>query len=175
MFAILIKLDSPGPVFHRGLRVGKHGKVFRIYKFRSMVANAEKIGGPSTPDDDLRITKIGRFLRKYKIDELPQLINVLKGEMSFVGPRPEVPEEVETYTEEEKALLTVLPGMTDWASLADIDEGAILKESKDPHQTYREKIKPEKIRLALEYVKNHSFWIDLKIIFKTIKAVLFRK
>lgn len=165
----MIKTDSPGPVFHRGVRVGQSGKIFRIFKFRTMVKDAEKLGGPSTSADDSRITKIGITLRKYKIDELPQLINVLKGEMSLVGPRPEVPEEVATYSEKEKEILKIKPGMTDFASLWDFHEEEILKGSKDPHQAYRERIKPMKLKLALEYVEKRSFFNDLKIIFLTIK------
>ena len=137
-----------------------------------MVVNAEKLGGPSTADDDPRITKIGRFLRKYKLDELPQLINVLKGEMSVVGPRPEVPMEVETYNNEEKIILTVKPGITDYASLTFHNEGEILKGSSDPHQTYREKIRPEKLRLGLKYVDNQSFWVDMNIIIQTLTALI---
>jgi len=137
-----------------------------------MVVDAEKLGGPSTSDDDPRITKIGKLLRKYKLDELPQLINVLKGEMSIVGPRPEVSMEVETYTNEEKRILNVKPGITDFASLTFHNEGEILKGSADPHQTYREKIRPEKLKLALKYVEKQSFWVDLKIIFETIKTLV---
>jgi lipopolysaccharide/colanic/teichoic acid biosynthesis glycosyltransferase len=137
-----------------------------------MVVDAEKLGGPSTADDDPRITKVGRFLRKYKLDELPQLINVLKGEMSIVGPRPEVSMEVETYNSEEKKVLNVKPGITDYASLTFHNEGEILKGSSDPHQAYREKIRPEKLKLALKYVEKKSFWVDLKIIFETIKTLV---
>jgi lipopolysaccharide/colanic/teichoic acid biosynthesis glycosyltransferase len=139
-----------------------------------MVVNAEKLGGWSTADDDPRITWIGKFLRKYKLDELPQLINVLKGEMSFVGPRPEVQHYVNMFTEEEKAILGVRPGITDWASLWNPDEGVILACSSDPEKTYMEKIRPEKIRLQLEYVRKRSFWIDFKIIIQTVGNVLGR-
>lgn len=170
--AVMIKLDSKGPVFYRGIRIGKYGKPFKIYKFRTMVADAEKLGGPSTADDDPRVTKMGRFLRKYKLDELPQLINVLKGEMSFVGPRPEVRVEVETYNSEEKKVLNVKPGITDYASLVFHNEGEILKGSSNPHQTYREKIRPEKLRLALKYVERHSFLVDMKIILETLTALV---
>ncbi len=170
--AILIKLDSKGPAFFRGARVGLNRKSFRIYKFRTMVIDAEKLGGPSTSDDDLRITRVGKLLRKYKLDELPQLINVLKGEMSFVGPRPEVPMEVETYNDEEKRILTVKPGITDYASLTFHNEGEILKGSKDPHQAYREKIRPKKLRLGLKYVESQSFRVDMKIIIQTLSAVI---
>ncbi len=170
--AILIKFEDKGPVFYRGLRVGLHGKSFRIFKFRTMVANAEKIGGPSTAGDDPRITGIGRFLRKYKLDELPQLINVLKGEMSFVGPRPEVPHYVNMLIKEERAILSVRPGITDWASIWNSDEGAILFGNPDPEKAYMERIRPEKIRLQLKYVRERSFFIDLKIIFQTLRTII---
>jgi len=137
-----------------------------------MVVDADKIGGPSSAADDPRITRIGGLLRRYKLDELPQLINVLKGEMSFVGPRPEVMQEVLLYTEEEKRLLDVRPGITDWASIRFRNEGEILRGTQDPHQAYREKIRPEKIRLGLEYVRNHSFLMDCKIILGTLRAIL---
>lgn len=170
--AVVIKREDGGSIFYRGARIGKGGRPFKIYKYRTMVINADQLGGPSTAEDDPRITRIGGFLRKYKIDELPQLINVLKGEMSLVGPRPEVPFEVKTYSEEERRVLTVRPGITDWASIAFRNEGEILKGSSDPHQAYREKIRPEKLRLALEYVDNVSLRTDIKIILQTIKAVI---
>lgn len=172
IIAFLIKREDGGPVFYRGVRVGRYGRPFRIFKFRTMVANAEKRGGPSTADDDPRITKVGRFFRKYKLDELPQLINVLKGEMSFVGPRPEVQYYVDMFTEKEQTILNVRPGMTDWASLWNPDEGAILAGSPDPEKTYMEKIRPEKIRLQLKYVRERSFWIDFKIIAQTLLTIL---
>jgi lipopolysaccharide/colanic/teichoic acid biosynthesis glycosyltransferase len=169
IIAILIKLDSEGPVFYRGERIGKDGRPFRIFKFRTMVKDAEKMGGPSTSADDPRLTKIGKFLRKYKLDELPQLINVLKGEMSLVGPRPEVKMYVDMLKPEEKEIIfSVKPGMTDLASLWDFHEEEVLKGSEDPEKTYMEKIRPKKIQLQIEYVKNHSFLLDLKIILKTI-------
>jgi len=167
--AIAIKRDSPGPVFYRGERIGRAGRPFRIYKFRTMVVNADKLGGPSTAADDPRLTKLAGLLKKYQLDELPQLINVLKGEMSLVGPRPEVPFYVKMFTKEEEAILTVRPGMTDYASLWDFHEGEILKGSTDPEKTYMEKIRPEKIRLQLKYVREHPFWVDLKIILKTLR------
>lgn len=174
LIALKIKAEGPGPVFYRGKRMGWEGGVFRIFKFRTMVVDAEKLGGPSTSADDPRLTQFGKFLRKRNLDELPQLINILKGEMSFVGPRPEVPQEVETYEPEtKKMILSVKPGMTDLATLANIHEEEVLKGSKDPHQTYREKIKPEKIRLGLEYVKKRSFFFDLKILLKTVKSAIF--
>jgi lipopolysaccharide/colanic/teichoic acid biosynthesis glycosyltransferase len=172
LVAITIKLDSRGPVFYRGERTGKKGKPFRIFKFRTMVENAERIGGPSTASDDPRLTRIGNFLKKYQIDELPQLINVLKGEMSFVGPRPEVKRYVDMMSQQEKdIILSVVPGMTDFASLWNFHEGEILKGSSDPEKTYMEKIRPEKIRLQMEYVKKRSFLLDLELIIKTILRV----
>ena len=174
LIIILIKVDSRGSVFYRGKRVAKDGEEFRIFKFRTMVIDAEKLGGPSTSADDLRLTKFGKFLRKRNLDELPQLINVIKGEMSFVGPRPEVPSEVETYSQETKRIiLSVKPGMTDLATLTNIHEEETLKGSKDPHRAYRELIQPQKLKLAKEYAKNRSFWLDIKIILKTLKSAIF--
>lgn len=170
--AIVLRSGSSGPTFYRGSRVGRYGKAFRIFKFRTMVVNADKIGGPSSSADDPRITRAGNFLRRYKLDELPQLINVLTGEMSLVGPRPEVLQEVLLYTEEEKRLLEVRPGITDWASIRFRNEGEILRGSADPHAAYREKIRPEKIRLGLEYVERRSFLTDCQIIASTLKAIL---
>ncbi|PIU83666.1 MAG: sugar transferase [Elusimicrobia bacterium CG06_land_8_20_14_3_00_38_11] len=174
VIAFLIKKEDGGPVFYRGVRVGRFGNSFRMFKFRTMVVDADRIGGPSTSDDDPRLLKIGKFLRKYKLDELPQLINVLKGEMSFVGPRPEVPFYVNMFTEDEKKILEVKPGITDWASLWNPDEGAILAGSSDPEKTYMEKIRPEKIRLQLKYVREHTFLTDIKIIFQTILKIVRR-
>src|SRR5712692_5872240 len=171
VLAIVLKRESTGPVFYRGLRAGRYGKPFRIFKFRTMVMNADKIGGPSSSADDPRITRVGDFLRRYKLDELPQLLNVLRGEMSLVGPRPEVLQEVMLYTQEEKRLLEVRPGITDWASIRFRNEGEILRGSADPHATYREKIRPEKIRLGLEDVERRSFLTDCKIIVSTLKAI----
>ena len=169
IIAFLIKKEDRGPIFYRGVRVGRYGRPFRMFKFRTMVVNADKIGGSSTASDDPRLTKIGKFLKKYQLDELPQLINVIKGEMSLVGPRPEVKMYVDMMTDEErKTILSVRPGMTDLASLWDFHEGEILKGSSDPEKTYQEKIRPTKIKFQLDYVKNRSFLLDLKIILKTI-------
>jgi lipopolysaccharide/colanic/teichoic acid biosynthesis glycosyltransferase len=139
-----------------------------------MQPDAERLGVSSTANDDPRVTRIGTVLRRYKLDELPQLWNVLCGEMSLVGPRPEVQRFVDLYTEEEKAILTVRPGLTDWASLWNIDEGAVLEGSADPDRAYCELIRPKKIRLQLAYVRRAGFWTDLGILFQTIGAVLFR-
>jgi len=170
--ALMIKAHDRGPVFYRGVRVGRNRKPFRIFKFRTMVVDADRIGGPSTADDDARITAAGRFLRRYKLDELPQLINVIKGEMSFVGPRPEVAHEVETYSDTELRVLSVRPGITDWASLTFHNEGEILKGSPDPHLAYREKIRPEKLRLALKYVDENTLRTDIKIIIRTLATLM---
>jgi len=170
--ALLIKLEDGGPVFYRGIRVGRYGRPFRIFKFRTMVINAEEIGGPSTAGDDPRITRIGKLIRNYKLDEVPQLINVFKGEMSLVGPRPEVQQYVNMFTDEEKAILTVQPGITDWASLWNPDEGRILSGSPDPERTYMEEIRPTKLRLQLKYVRERSFAVDLDIILRTIAIVI---
>jgi lipopolysaccharide/colanic/teichoic acid biosynthesis glycosyltransferase len=145
-----------------------------MIKFRTMVMNADKIGGSSTADDDPRITKIGKILRKYKLDELPQLINVMRGEMSLVGPRPEVPFYVNLFTDEEKEILRVRPGITDWASVWNSDEGALLAGSPDPDKTYMECIRPEKIRLQLKYVREASLWNDIVIISQTFLKVIKR-
>ena len=174
VIAVLIKLESPGQAFYRGERVAKNGKPFKIFKFRTMVPAAEKLGGPSTAGDDPRLLKIGHFLKKYQLDELPQLINVLKGEMSFVGPRPEVKMYVDMMSSEEKRIILSVPqGMTDLASLVNFHESDVLKGSPDPEKTYMEKIRPEKIRLQIEYVKNRSFLSDLKIVVKTILKVFY--
>jgi len=169
---ILIKVDSEGPGFYRGLRVGPGGKPFRMMKFRTMIPDADKVGGPSTSNDDPRLTRVGNFLRRYKLDEFPQLINVLKGEMSFVGPRPEVPSEVARYTEEERKLLTVRPGITDYASLTYHNEGEILEGAEDPHETYRRLIRPGKMKLGLRYVREQSFRTDMKILTMTLMTLL---
>jgi lipopolysaccharide/colanic/teichoic acid biosynthesis glycosyltransferase len=174
VIVLLIKLDSKEPVFYRGARVGKNGKEFRIFKFRTMVPKAEKLGGPSTASDDPRLTKIGKFLKKYQLDELPQLFNVLKGEMSLVGPRPEVKMYVDMMSMGERSvILSLKPGMTDIASLWNFHEGEALRGSSDPEKTYMEKIRPKKIELQLKYVKESSLLVDLKIIFKTILKIFY--
>jgi lipopolysaccharide/colanic/teichoic acid biosynthesis glycosyltransferase len=172
LLSALIRSHDGGPVLYAGRRVGKDGKPFGMYKFRSMVLNADKIGGSSTPDDDPRITPIGRFLRRYKLDELPQFLNVLRGEMSIVGPRPQVQWAVDLYTPEQRQVLTVKPGITDYASVRFPNEGEILKGSTDPDRDYMEKIHPEKMRLSLEYVRNRSMRTDLQVIAQTALAIL---
>ena len=169
--AAAIKLTSPGPVFYRGERVGLDEKRFRMFKFRTMVVDADKSGVMSTSQDDVRITKIGALLRRFKLDELPQLINVFKGEMSLVGPRPQVVAHAELYTPAEREVFKVRPGMTDWASLKFSNEGEILAGSTDPDKDYFEKIHPEKMRLAIEYVRKHNLLIDVQIILRTIAAI----
>ena len=169
--AIAISRGSKGPLLYRGTRVGLHGKTFHMLKFRTMVVDADKIGGSSTPEDDPRVTPIGKTLRRYKLDELPQLVNVLKGDMSFVGPRPQVQWAVDLYTPQEREILKVRPGITDEASLRFSNEAEILKGSKDPDKDYIEKIHPEKMRLSLEYVRNRSFSGDLSIIARTAGAI----
>jgi lipopolysaccharide/colanic/teichoic acid biosynthesis glycosyltransferase len=173
--AAIIKATSAGPVFFRGTRIGYRGRPFRIYKFRSMVLNADKLGAASAGDDDPRITRVGKFLRKYKLDELPQLINVVLGQMSLVGPRPEVKQFVDMYTPEERVILDVRPGITDWASIWNPDEGALLAGSNDPDRTYLEVIRPEKLRLQLEYVRRRSFFTDLQILFTTAKTLVLQR
>jgi lipopolysaccharide/colanic/teichoic acid biosynthesis glycosyltransferase len=172
VLALLIKREDGGPFFYRGVRVGLHGKTFRIFKFRTMVVDAEKLGASSTTNEDPRITRTGKFLRKYKLDELPQLINVFIGDMSFVGPRPEVKQFTDMYTDAEKAILTVRPGITDWASIWNCDEGSILAGADDPDLAYMLLIRPTKLKLQLKYVREMSMIEDLKIIFLTILAVL---
>jgi len=170
--AVLIRRKDGGPAIYASKRVGKDGRPFRMYKFRTMVVDAERIGGPSTAADDPRLTRIGERLRRYKLDEVPQLWNVVRGEMSLVGPRPEVPAYVDLYTPNERRLLSVKPGITDWASIRFRDEGEILRGAADPEQAYMERIRPAKVQLGLEYVRRQSFWIDLAILAATARAVL---
>lgn len=172
LISLLIKGRDGDTVFYRGARTGRYGRPFRIFKFRTMVPNAEAIGGASTADEDPRITRVGKALRRYKLDELPQFINVLTGDMSVVGPRPEVKYYTNMYTEMEKAILTVRPGITDWASIWNSDEGAVLAGAADPEKAYQELIRPTKIRLQLKYVRERSFFTDLNIIFLTVLAIL---
>ncbi len=168
--AVTIKLTSRGPILYKGVRVGVNGRRFNMLKFRTMAPNAEAVGGSSTPVDDPRVTSVGRMLRRTKLDELPQLWNVFVGDMSIVGPRPQVQWAVDRYTPEERLVLSVRPGITDNASLRFANEGEILKGSTDPDRDYMEKIHPEKMRLSLEYVRSRSFGADLAIIARTLGA-----
>lgn len=167
-----IKLEDGGPVFYRGKRIGLNGRPFHIFKFRTMVVDAEKLGSSSTSKDDARITRVGGMLRKYKLDELPQFINVFTGEMSIVGPRPQVQWAVDLYSPREREILSVRPGITDMASVVFANEEEILKGSTDPDMDYMNKIHPEKMRMSLEYVKSRSFAGDVKIILHTIGAIV---
>ncbi|MBN2579211.1 MAG: sugar transferase [Pirellulales bacterium] len=170
--AVWIKRDSPGPVFYRGWRAGRYGKPFQIYKFRSMVTNADQIGGPTTSGDDPRVTRSGRFVRRFKLDELSQLINVFRGDMSLVGPRPEVVDKAEQFDEEARKTLSIRPGITDWASIWNSDEGGVLAGTADPDAVYQQVIFPTKLKLQLYYLDHHGFFGDIKIIFYTLLRIL---
>jgi lipopolysaccharide/colanic/teichoic acid biosynthesis glycosyltransferase len=174
LIALFLSATSRGPIFYAGKRVGLRGKVFKMHKFRTMVVDAEQLGGSCTRADDPRITRSGHWLRKFKLDELPQLLNVFLGEMSLVGPRPEVQEYVRLFSSEESVILSVRPGITDWASIWDRDEALALAGSPDPERIYLERIRPEKIRLQLEYVRHRSFLTDLAILFETLKVLILR-
>ncbi|MCF0205914.1 MAG: sugar transferase [Bacteroidales bacterium] len=166
--AILVATTSRGGVFYRQVRVGKDFKDFKILKFRSMRPNSDQKGLLTVGSKDNRVTKVGYFIRKFKIDELPQLINVLKGDMSFVGPRPEVRKYVDLYNEEQKKVLSVRPGITDYASIEYRNENDILAKAADPEKAYIEDIMQEKLKLNLKYINEMSLGVDIKIIFKTI-------
>lgn len=170
VLSLIIKADSPGPVLYRGIRSGIHGKPFHILKFRTMVENAENLGGPSTAYNDPRLTRIGAFLRKYKLDELPQLINILKGKMSFVGPRPQVEKYTKLYNKEESIILTVRPGLTDYASIKFINLDQILGD-ENVDEKYLKIIEPEKNALRIKYVKERTFLLDIKILVHTFLRV----
>ena len=172
--AIAIHLDSDGPVFFRQERIGKRGKPFRIFKFRTMHVNADKQGPSITIGSDSRITRVGAFLRKMKLDETAQVFNVFLGEMSFVGPRPEVPKYVELYSPWQKQVLLVRPGITDYASIAYRNESEILAKADDPESLYINFIMPEKIKLNMKYLHEISPITDAKLIIKTIVVVIFR-
>jgi lipopolysaccharide/colanic/teichoic acid biosynthesis glycosyltransferase len=168
--ALAIASDSKGPVFYKGVRIGLHGKPFKMWKFRTMRVNSESLG-VTTATDDPRITRVGRFLRRHKIDELPQLVNVLIGDMSLVGPRPDFEEHTSAYQGEEKLILTVRPGITDYASLRfhNLNE---LVGSDDPHRVFVEKFRAEKNNLRVAYVKQHSLGEDFRILFRTLLRVV---
>lgn len=168
IISLIIAIGSKGGVFYKQERIGRNGKPFLLYKFRSMRPNSDKASLITVGGRDSRITREGYFLRKYKLDELPQLINILKGEMSVVGPRPEVKKYVDLYTEEQRKVLSVRPGLTDWASLYYIDENELLGKSSDPEKTYIDEIMPAKLELNLKYIQEAGLLTDLEIIFKTI-------
>jgi lipopolysaccharide/colanic/teichoic acid biosynthesis glycosyltransferase len=168
--ALLIHLDSPGPVLHRGTRVGRGGRPFRVFKFRTMVAQADTIGPGITRGKDPRVTAAGHFLRRTKLDELPQLVNVLRGDMSLVGPRPEDPYYVGFYTREQRQVLSVRPGITSLASLRFRDEQSLLEQDDWEHR-YMEEIMPAKLEIELDYLKRRCVWSDLIVIAQTILSL----
>lgn len=172
VLAIWIKLDSKGPVFYKQSRVGQYNKDFLLYKFRSMRVGSDKKGLITVGNRDPRITKSGYFIRKYKLDEFPQLINVLAGDMSLVGPRPEVRKYVDLYTEEQLHVLDVKPGITDLASIRYRNENEILEKAENPDEYYMNVVMQDKLKINLEYVNNHSFWYDISLILKTFWAIV---
>lgn len=172
ILAIAIKIDSPGPVFYRQLRVTQYGKKFRIFKFRTMVNNADKIGAHVTVDGDSRITKVGKFIRKCRLDEVSQLIDVLRGTMSFVGTRPEAVKYVDKYTPEMMATLLLPAGVTSLASIYYKDEGELLSGAEDTDKTYVEEILPQKMKYNLQAIEKFSFFGEIKVMFMTVFAVL---
>jgi lipopolysaccharide/colanic/teichoic acid biosynthesis glycosyltransferase len=172
LVAVLIKLDSPGPVLFRHERMGKKARPFFVLKFRTMVQDAPLRGGPITFGDDPRITTLGKWLRKTKVDELPQLLNILRGDMSFVGPRPEVRKYVDLFRHDFEQILQIRPGLTDLASLKYRDEAELLGSFENPEEAYQQRILPDKIRLAKEYVRQSSVAFDLALIFRTLFKVV---
>ncbi len=171
--AILIKIDSSGPILYRGIRAGKNGKAFHILKFRTMVPDAERLGSGTTALNDFRITRVGKFIRRYKLDELPQIFNVIKGDMSIVGPRPELLEYAAMYEGEEKLILSILPGITDYSSIK-FNSLDVLVGEVDANKEFNEKILPQRTALRLKYVKERTFWGDIRLIFLTFKIILMK-
>ena len=171
LLSIFILFDSRGGVFYFQKRVGRNNRDFSLIKFRTMITGADKNGLITVGNNDVRITPVGKFLRKYKIDELPQLINILMGDMSFVGPRPEVRKYVEMYNEEQRKVLRLRPGLTELASLEYFHENEMLSKTNDPEKTYIEEIMPHKLALNLKYIEKQNFFFDLGIIFKTIAKI----
>ena len=174
IIALLILADSKGRVLYKQSRVGRNNVDFQLYKFRTMCTGADKGSLITVGGDDARITKVGRFLRKYKIDEFPQFLNILKGEMSIVGPRPEVRKYVDMYTPEQMRVLSVRPGLTDYASIRYVNENELLATSPDPEKAYIEEIMPDKLKLNLKYIDEQSVGTDLRIILMTLKAIVVR-
>jgi len=175
IIAVCIVLDSKGGVFFKQERVGRFGHPFRLYKFRSMTSKAEKAGKLTVGSRDNRVTRVGHFLRQNKLDELPQLLNIIKGEMSIVGPRPEVPEFVAFYTNDQKEILKMRPGLTSLASLAYFEESRLLAESDDPQKTYIEEIMPAKLALDMPYLVEQSFFGDCRLILRTARRIISKK
>lgn len=174
VLAIWIKADSKGPVFYRQVRVGKDNKDFRLFKFRSMRPDSDRLGLITVGGRDPRVTRSGYYIRKYKLDELPQLINVFRGEMSLVGPRPEVRKYVELYTAHQMKVLSVRPGITSLASIRYRNENDILAAADDPDSCYIERVMPDKLAIDLEYVDCATLWNDIKLIFSTFKEIIVR-
>ena len=172
IIALCIVLDSRGGVFYRQVRVGRDGKDFRLFKFRSMASGADNKGLITVGAKDSRVTRVGYFLRKYKLDELPQLLNVVRGEMSLVGPRPEVRKYVDMYTVEQRKVLAIVPGITDYASIEYADENTILGQARDPDRAYVEQIMPDKIRYNMKYIDNQCLKEYFKIIFLTLMKIV---
>ena len=172
LIALAIKLESKGPIFFRQVRVGKNNTDFRIYKFRTMHVGSDGKGLLTLGDKDTRVTRIGYYLRKYKLDELPQLINVFNGTMSLVGPRPEVRKYVEHYSKSDLEIFGVRPGITDYASITFRNEAEILKNSDDPERLYINEIMPQKLELNKKYIANNSLAIDIKIILRTFLSII---
>lgn len=170
--ALWVKLDSPGPVFYRQVRVGRNNRDFKLYKFRSMRVDSDKKGLITIGGHDPRVTQSGYYIRKYKLDEFPQLINVFLGDMSLVGPRPEVRKYVDMYTDEQMHVLDVRPGITDMASIYYRNENELLGKANNPEKYYREVIMQDKLRINLEYVRNHSVIGDFRMILKTLFVVI---
>jgi lipopolysaccharide/colanic/teichoic acid biosynthesis glycosyltransferase len=173
--AAAIRFEDSGPILYRGKRAGRGGRPFQMFKFRTMIVDAETRGGASAGDDDIRITTTGAWMRRLKLDELPQLWTVLRGDMSLVGPRPQVLDEVARYSLEERALLDVRPGITDFASIAFRNEGEILRGHGDPDEAYRRLIRPRKMRLALAYLQRRSFLVDMAILWATAVTIVLRR
>ena len=173
VFSIWIMLDSKGAACYRQIRVGRNNRDFKLLKFRTMFVDSDKYGLLTVGEGDKRITRAGRFLRKYKLDEFPQLWNILKGQMSFIGPRPEVRKYVDLYTPEQLKVLEVRPGLTDYASMEFMEENKLLGESDDPEKTYREVVMPAKLALNLKYIREQNLGTDIKILIKTVRYIFF--
>lgn len=174
IIAIIIKLHDSGSVFYKAPRIGLNGAPFYMYKFRTMIPDADKFGPSSSSKSDVRVTPIGKYLRKYKFDELPQLFNVLSGKMSIIGPRPEEKKFTDMFSVEEKNILSVKPGITDWASIWNSNESELLEGCDDPDGYYLKYIRPEKLRLQLLYSRKSNFFVDLQIFFLTLRKILFK-